>query len=158
MDSYSIYSFFFCLFLLTINLRFIHCCEWITVHFCLLFISIYCSNRNHSSFLFIPEKYPIVFFAVQSLSHVWLFVPPWIVTCRASLSFIISLSLLKLMSIESVILSNHFILSPLSPAALNLSQHQGLFQWVSSSHQVGKVLKLQLQPQSFQWIFRVDFL
>ena len=42
--------------------------------------------------------------------------------------------------------------------ALNLSQHQGLFQWVSSLHQVAKVLELQLQYQSFQWIFRVDFL
>ena len=38
-----------------------------------------------------------------------------------------------------------------SPPALNLSQHQGLFQWVSSSHQVAKVLALQLQHQSFQW-------
>ena len=42
--------------------------------------------------------------------------------------------------------------------AFNLSKHQGLFQWVSSSHQVAKVLKLQLQHQSFQWIFRTDFL
>ena len=41
-------------------------------------------------------------------------------------------------------------LSSLSPPALNLSQHQGLFQWVSSSHQVAKVLELQLQHQSFQ--------
>ena len=48
-------------------------------------------------------------------------------------------------------------LSPLSPAALNLSQHQGLFQWIGSSHQVVKVLKLWLWHQSFQWIFRVDF-
>ena len=40
----------------------------------------------------------------------------------------------------------------------NLSQHQGLFQWVGSSHQVTKVLALQLQHQSFQWIFRTDFL
>ena len=39
---------------------------------------------------------------------------------------------------------------------LHLSQHQGLFQWVSSSHQVARVLVLQ--HQSFQWIFRVDFL
>ena len=46
-------------------------------------------------------------------------------------------------------------LSPPSPA-LNLSQYQGLFQWVGSSHQVAKVL--DLQHQSFQWIFRVDFL
>ena len=49
-------------------------------------------------------------------------------------------------------------LSPSSPLALNLSRHQGLFQWVSSSHQVAKVLELQLQHQSFQWIFRIDFL
>ena len=38
----------------------------------------------------------------------------------------------------------------------NLSQHQGLFQWDSSSHQVAKVLELQLQHQSSQWIFRTD--
>ena len=44
-----------------------------------------------------------------------------------------------------------------SPPALNLSQHQGLFKWVSSSHQVAKVLEFQLQHQSFQWIFRTDF-
>ena len=48
-------------------------------------------------------------------------------------------------------------LSPPSPLDLNLSQHQGLFQWVSSSHEVAKVLEFQLQHQSFQWIFRTDF-
>ena len=48
---------------------------------------------------------------------------------------------------------------PFSPLpAFNLSHHQGLFQWVGSSHQVAKVLELQLQHQFFQWIFRVDFL
>ena len=45
-----------------------------------------------------------------------------------------------------------------SPPALNLPQHHGLFQWVDSLHQVAKILELQLQHQSFQWIFRVDFL
>ena len=49
-------------------------------------------------------------------------------------------------------------LSSPSPPALNLSHHQGLFQWVSSSHQVAKVLEFQLQHQSFQWISRTDFL
>ena len=49
-------------------------------------------------------------------------------------------------------------LSSPSPLAFNLSQHQGLFQWVSSSHQVAKVLEFQLQHQSFQWIFRIDLL
>ena len=50
--------------------------------------------------------------------------------------------------------SNHLNLLFPSPPAPNLSQHQGLFQWVSSLHQLTKVLELQLQHQSFQWIFR----
>ena len=49
-------------------------------------------------------------------------------------------------------------LSTPSPLAFNLSQHQGLFKWLSSSYQVAKVLELQLQHQSFQWIFRTDLL
>ena len=52
---------------------------------------------------------------------------------------------------------SHPLLSP-SPPALNLSQHQGLFQWVSSLHQVAKLVELQLQHQPFQWIFKTDFL
>ena len=51
----------------------------------------------------------------------------------------------------------HPLLSP-SPPTFNLSQHQCLFQWVSSSHQVSKVSEFQLKHQSFQWIFRTDFL
>ena len=51
-----------------------------------------------------------------------------------------------------------FPLSSPSPLTFNPSQNQGLFQWVSSSHQVAKSLALQLQHQSFQWIFRNDFL
>ena len=65
----------------------------------------------------------------------------------------------KLMSTESVMPSIIHPSHPLSlpfPPVLNLSQHQGLFQWVSSSYQVAKVL--ELQHQSFQWIFRIDFL
>ena len=49
-------------------------------------------------------------------------------------------------------------LSSASPPALNLSQHQDLFRWVSSSHQVAKVLEFQLQHQSFQWTPRTDLL
>ena len=52
---------------------------------------------------------------------------------------------------------SHPLSSP-SPPAFNLYQHQGLFKWVSSLHQVAKVLEFQLQHQSFQWIFRTDFL
>ena len=52
--------------------------------------------------------------------------------------------------ISDAIQQSQTLLSP-SPHTFNLSQHQGLFQWVSSLHQVAKVLELQLQHQSFQW-------
>ena len=59
--------------------------------------------------------------------------------------------------VSDAIQPSHPLSSP-SPPALNLSQHQGLFKWVSSSHQVAKVLEFQLQHQSFQWILRTDLL
>ena len=59
--------------------------------------------------------------------------------------------------VRDAIQSSHPLSSP-SPPTFNLSQHQGLFQWVNSSHQVAKGLELQFQHQSFQWIFRTDFL
>ena len=52
---------------------------------------------------------------------------------------------------------SHPLSSP-SPPAPNPSQHQGLFQWVNSLHQVAKVLEFQLQHQSFQWTPRTDVL
>ena len=60
--------------------------------------------------------------------------------------------------VSDAIQPSHPLLSP-SPSAFNLSQHQGLlFQWVSSSQQVTKLLELQFQHQSFLWIFIVYFL
>ena len=59
--------------------------------------------------------------------------------------------------VGNAIQPSHPLLFP-SPPAFSLSQHQGLFQWVSSLHQVAKVLEFQLQHQSFQRIFRTDFL
>ena len=52
--------------------------------------------------------------------------------------------------VGDAIQSSHPLPSP-SPPAFNLSQHQGLFKWVNSSHEVAKVLEFQLQHQSFQW-------
>ena len=98
----------------------------------------------------------VQFSSVQSLSHVRLFVTPWTAARQASLSITNSQSLLKPVSIESV-MPYHPLSSPSLPA-FNLSQDQGLFKWVSSSHQVARVLEFQLQHQSFQWIFRTDFL
>ena len=59
--------------------------------------------------------------------------------------------------IGDAIQPSHPLSSP-SPPAFKLSQPKDLFQWVSSSHQVAKISEFQLQHQSFQWIFRVDFL
>ena len=59
--------------------------------------------------------------------------------------------------VSDAIQPSHPLLSP-SPPAPNLSWHQGLFKWVSSLHQVGKVLEFQLQHQSFQWTPRTDLL
>ena len=152
----------------------------------------------------------------QLLICVWLFATPWTAACQTSVSFTIFWSLLKLLSIESLMPSNHLILccplfllplifpsikvfsnesssiqfsrsvmsdslwphglqhtrlpclsptpelaqthvhqvsdaiqpshplSSSSPPAFNLSRHQGLFRWVSSTHQMAKGLELQL--------------
>ena len=63
----------------------------------------------------------------ESLSHVWLFVTPWTAGCQASLSFTISLSLLKLMSFEPVIPFNHLILSPPFSSCLQFFPASGSF-------------------------------
>ena len=67
-------------------------------------------------------------------------------------------SLPKLMSFDSIMPSNHSSSVVLFSSCPQSFPASGSFQWVSSLHQVVKVLELQLQHQSFQWIFRVDFL
>ena len=59
--------------------------------------------------------------------------------------------------VSDAIRPSHPLSSP-SPPAPNPSQHQGLFKWVNSSHQVAEVLEFQLQHQSFQWTPRTDLL
>ena len=96
--------------------------------------------------------------SVLSLSHVLLFVTPWTTANQASLSIANIQSLLKLMSIELVMPSSHLILSSPSPPGPNPSQHQNLFQWVNSLHEVAKILEFQLQHHSFQRKPRADLL
>ena len=84
------------------------------------------------------------FLVVQSLSCVQLFVTPWPAACQASLSFTISCSFLRLISwVSDAIQPSRPLLPP--SLALNLSQYQGLFQWIGSSLRVAKVLELHLQ-------------
>ena len=102
----------------------------------------------------------LLFVVIQLISPVHLFDIPWTEACQTFLSFTMSWSLLKLMSIESVMPSNHFVhchplllLPSVFPSIRVFSN-----QLVKYSLQVATVLELQLQHQSFQWIFRIDFL
>ena len=101
-----------------------------------------------------PDNKVVVVF--QSLSHFWTFAIPWIAALQASLSFTISQSLVKLMSIELVMPSNNLILChslllpSIFPRTIIFSSESAV------RYQVARVL--ELQHQSFHWIFRVDFL
>ena len=100
----------------------------------------------------------LVFSSVQSFSCLWFFATPWAAACQASLS-ITSLGVCS----NSCPLSqwcHPTISSSVIPfsSCLQSFPATGHFQWVSSSHQVAKVLEFQFQHQSFQQIFRVDFL
>ena len=87
----------------------------------------------------------------QLLSRVPFSVTPWTAAGSPILHCLPEFA--QIMSIE-----------PISSSAASFSfclqscPHQSLFQWVGSSHHVAKILELQLQHPSFQWIFRVDFL
>ena len=113
---------------------------------------IYFSLNSHS----LPFKVLLIS-SVQFLSRVWFFVTPWTAACQASLSMTNSWSLLKLMLIESVMPSNHLI----------LCCHLLLLPWIFPSIKVfsnESALCIRwpkywsFKHQSFQWIFRTDFL
>ena len=96
----------------------------------------------------------------QRVRHYWLHAPGCLALCNSmdcsTPGFPVHRQLLELAQthvhqVGDAIQLSHPLLSP-SPPAFDLSQHQGLFQWVSSLEEVVKVLELQLQHQSFQWM------
>ena len=104
------------------------------------------------------EKHVHLIRSDQSLSRIRLFVTPWIRARQASLSITNSQSSLRPTSIESVMPSSHLILwcpllllPSIFPNIRDLSNELVV-------HRVTKILELQLQHQSFQWVFRIDFL
>ena len=101
------------------------------------------------------------FNSIQSLSHVRLFVTPWTAAHQASMPPCPSATpgaySTHVHQVSDAIHPSHPLSSPSYPP-FNISQHQGHFQWVSSLHQVVKILEFQPQHQSFQWIFRTDSL
>ena len=98
------------------------------------------------------------FSSVQSLSQNQLFVTPWTAACQASLSITNSQSLLKLMSIKSVMPSNHLTFCHPLLLLPSILPSIWVFSNDSSSLQVAKVLEFQLHDPFFQWIFRTDLL
>ena len=103
--------------------------------------------------------YNFFIIVVQLVSPVLRFVTPWTAASQASLPNRHLLEFAQAIHWVSDAIQSSQPLSPPSPPVLNLSQHQGLYQWVGgTSRQVAKVLELQLHHQSFQWVFRVDFL
>ena len=98
--------------------------------------------------------------SAQLLSHVRLFATPWIAACQASCPSphqLPEFTQTHVHWVDGAIQPSHPLSSPSFPA-FNLSQHQGLFKWVSSPRQVAKVLEFQLQHHSFQWTLRTDIL
>ena len=94
------------------------------------------------------------------LSHTWLFATPWTAcstTGFPALHYLPEFAQTHVHRVSNAIQPSHPLSLP-TPPALHLFQHQGLFQWVDCLHQAVKVLELQLQHQSLQWTFRVDFL
>ena len=106
---------------------------------------------NHCLFL--------LFSSVQLLSRVHLFATPWTAAhqARPVHQQLPEFTQTHVHWVGDAIQSSHPLLSS-SPPAFNLSQQQSLFKWVSLSHQVARALEFQLQHQSFQRIFRTDFL
>ena len=94
----------------------------------------------------------MTFSIVQSLSNGWHFMTPCTTACQASLSFnhLLDVGQTHVIQVGYIIQPSHLLLYPYP--AFNLFKYQGLFQWVSSLHQVAKILEFQLQHQPFQWI------
>ena len=127
----------------------LHSPEWLKFKRVIIVLINMRSNRNTH----------ILLSSVQSFSRVRLFVTPWNAARQASLSITNSRSSIRLNihRVSDVIQPSHPLSSP-SPLSPNPSQHQSLFQWVNSSHEVAKVLEFQLQHHSFQRTPRTDLL
>ena len=109
---------------------------------------------------YIPTLPPVGTVVVQFLSHVWLWLYDPVDYSTPGfpvLHYLPEFAQIHVHWVGDAIQPSPPLSLP-SPPALSLSQHQDLFQWVGSPHQVAKVLEFQLQHQSFQWIFRIDFL
>ena len=97
--------------------------------------------------------------SIQLLSHVWLSATPWTAARQASCHQLPEFTQTSVHRVGDAIQPSHPLSSP-SPPAFNLSQHQGVFWWISSSHEMAKVLELRISPSneySGLISFRIDW-
>ena len=117
---------------ISVNIALFTQIKYLRISFFLYFTAHTEPLRKHigfNAFNDFPESHRVAgVVVVQLLSCFQLFVIPWTTTHQGSLSFTVSWSSLKFMSTELMMASNHLIFLPSSPPALNLSQHQSLFQ------------------------------
>ena len=153
----------FCVFQLSINVKLIFSSGIMYGLFLLDCFSLLTSIRNNNKTTNKTAKKSLhcsfyLFSPVQLISHVWLCDP----MSRSTPGLLVHRQLPEFTQthvhwIGDAIQPSHPLSSPSSPAP-KPSQHQGLFQWVNSLHEVAKVLEFQLQHQSFQWTPRTDLL
>ena len=145
------------LFTIFIILPFLECYAVGIIYYIAFFYQLLSLNTMHLMLLHVFARlHSSLSSVVQLLSLVWLFVTPWPATHQASLSFTVSCSLLRFMSIESVMPSNHLILC--HPLLLLPSIFPSIRVFLSELALHIRWPKLQLQHQSSQWHFRVDVL
>ena len=112
------------------------------------------SKSAKQSTAFIVIELYIVVVVVETLSCVQLFVTPWTAACQAPLSFTISQNLLKFMSVESVILTNHLILCSPFPACLQAFPASGCFSmsqlFASGNQNIGASASAKALPVNIQ--------
>ena len=126
------------------------------LNFSFLYLSWWSPIQTVQVYLLLPA---LQFSSVQSHSHVQIFATPWTAACcllpaHRQLPVIAQT---HVHWVSDAIQPSHPLLIP-SPATFNLSQHQNLFKWVNSSHEVAKVLEFQLEHQYFQWKLRTYLL
>ena len=122
-----------------------------------IFLTIIYSHQHYTGLIFLHNIFQ--FSSVQLLNCVRFFVTPWTAVYQASLSITNSQSSLKLMSIESVMSSNHLILIVIPFfSRLQSFPASGYFPMSQFFASGGQVLEFQLQYQSFKWTLRTDFL
>ena len=135
-------------------IRFIHVITCMRIPFPFFILTLICYLKVK---IFKEKVASVQFSSVQLLSHVRLCDPMNCSTPGLPVHHQLpEFTQIHVHRVRDAIQPSHPLSSP-SPPAPNPSPHQSLFQWISSLHQVAKVLEFQLQHQSFQWIFRTSY-